>query len=154
MGFLIEKRLKKDLEREPTIEEIGEEMNMEPEKVLEIQKLAMNQQPTSLDTPIGEEKDSHLKDFIEDQDAPAPEMLASSELLKDQLETVLDTLTDREKRIIKLRFGLEDGRQRTLKEVGSQFGVTRERIRQIQAKALRKLRHPTRSKELRGYLNN
>lgn len=150
----IEKRLKKDLEREPTLEEIGEEMNMEPEKVLEIQKLAMNQQPTSLDTPIGEEKDSHLKDFIEDQDAPAPEMLASSELLKDQLETVLDTLTDREKRIIKLRFGLEDGRQRTLKEVGSQFGVTRERIRQIQAKALRKLRHPTRSKELRGYLNN
>ncbi|MFP4021653.1 MAG: sigma-70 family RNA polymerase sigma factor, partial [Halanaerobium sp.] len=92
----IEKRLKKDLEREPTLEEIGEEMNMEPEKVLEIQKLAMNQQPTSLDTPIGEEKDSHLKDFIEDQDAPAPEMLASSELLKDQLETVLDTLTDRE----------------------------------------------------------
>jgi len=148
----VEKRLQKELEREPNLEEIGKEMNMEPDKVMEVKKLAMNQQPASLDTPIGEENDSQLKDFIEDQEAPAPDILASSELLKDQLDDVLSTLTDREKRIIELRFGLEDGRQRTLEEVGTEFGVTRERIRQIQAKALRKLRHPTRSKKLRGYL--
>ncbi len=148
----VEKRLNKELDREPTPEEIGEEMDMDPEKVLEVKKLTMNQQPASLDTPIGEENDSQLKDFIEDQDSPSPDLLASSELLKDQLDNVLDTLTDREKRVIELRYGLEDGRQRTLEEVGTEFGVTRERIRQIQAKALRKLRHPTRSKELKGYL--
>ncbi|MBF8435770.1 RNA polymerase sigma factor RpoD [Halanaerobiaceae bacterium Z-7014] len=148
----VEKRLNKELDREPTPEEIGEEMDMEPEKVLEVKKLTINQQPASLDTPIGEENDSQLKDFIEDQDSPSPDLLASSELLKDQLDNVLDTLTDREKRVIELRYGLEDGRQRTLEEVGTEFGVTRERIRQIQAKALRKLRHPTRSKELKGYL--
>ncbi|MGM0414751.1 MAG: RNA polymerase sigma factor RpoD [Bacillota bacterium] len=148
----VEKRLNKELDREPTPEEIGEEMDMDPEKVLEVKKLTINQQPASLDTPIGEENDSQLKDFIEDQDSPSPDILASSELLKDQLDNVLDTLTDREKRVIELRYGLEDGRQRTLEEVGTEFGVTRERIRQIQAKALRKLRHPTRSKELKGYL--
>jgi len=148
----VEKRLNKELDREPTPEEIGEEMDMDPEKVLEVKKLTINQQPASLDTPIGEENDSQLKDFIEDQDSPSPDLLASSELLKDQLDNVLDTLTDREKRVIELRYGLEDGRQRTLEEVGTEFGVTRERIRQIQAKALRKLRHPTRSKELKGYL--
>ncbi|MFN2363459.1 MAG: RNA polymerase sigma factor RpoD [Halarsenatibacteraceae bacterium] len=147
----VEKRLNKELDREPTPEEIGEEMDMDPEKVLEVKKLTINQQPASLDTPIGEENDSQLKDFIEDQDSPSPDLLASSELLKDQLDNVLDTLTDREKRVIELRYGLEDGRQRTLEEVGTEFGVTRERIRQIQAKALRKLRHPTRSKELKGY---
>ncbi|MGM0420379.1 MAG: RNA polymerase sigma factor RpoD [Bacillota bacterium] len=148
----VEKRLNKELDREPTPEEIGQEMDMDPEKVLEVKKLTINQQPASLDTPIGEENDSQLKDFIEDQDSPSPDLLASSELLKDQLDEVLDTLTDREKRVLELRYGLEDGRQRTLEEVGNEFGVTRERIRQIQAKALRKLRHPTRSKELKGYL--
>jgi RNA polymerase primary sigma factor len=148
----IKKRLSKDLEREANIDEIAEEMNMEVEKVRKVKKLIQNQQPVSLDTPIGEENDSQLSDFIENQDSPEPENFASNELLKNHLDEVLDTLTEREKRIISLRFGLEDGRQRTLQEVGKEFGVTRERIRQIQVKALRKLRHPSRSKELRGYL--
>ncbi|MFW6280666.1 MAG: RNA polymerase sigma factor RpoD [Halanaerobium sp.] len=148
----IKKRLSKDLEREAEIDEIAEEMDMDIEKVRKVKKLIKNQQPVSLDTPIGEENDSQLSDFIENQDSPEPENFASNELLKNHLDEVLDTLTEREKRIISLRFGLEDGRQRTLQEVGKEFGVTRERIRQIQVKALRKLRHPSRSKELRGYL--
>lgn len=119
-------------------------MGMSADKVREIMKIA--QEPVSLETPIGEEEDSHLGDFIEDEDAPAPASAASYILLKEQLDDVLDTLTDREKRVLELRFGIEDGRPRTLEEVGKEFGVTRERIRQIEAKALRKLRHPSRSK--------
>jgi len=148
----VKKRLSKDLEREANIEEVAEEMDMDIEKVRKVKKLIQNQQPVSLDTPIGEENDSQLSDFIENQDSPEPENFASSELLKNHLDEVLDTLTEREERILRLRFGLEDGRQRTLQEVGKEFGVTRERIRQIQEKALRKLRHPSRSKELKGYL--
>jgi len=148
----VKKRLSKDLEREANIEEVADEMDMDIEKVRKVKKLIQNQQPVSLDTPIGEENDSQLSDFIENQDSPEPENFASSELLKNHLDEVLDTLTEREERILRLRFGLEDGRQRTLQEVGKEFGVTRERIRQIQEKALRKLRHPSRSKELKGYL--
>jgi RNA polymerase primary sigma factor len=124
---------------------------MSAEKVREIMKIS--QEPVSLETPIGEEKDSHLGDFIEDEDAPAPATAASYMLLKEQLDDVLDTLTDREKRVLELRFGIEDGRPRTLEEVGKEFGVTRERIRQIEAKALRKLRHPSRSRKLKDYLD-
>ena len=124
---------------------------MSADKVREIKKIA--QEPVSLETPIGEEEDSHLGDFIEDEDAPAPASAASYMLLRDQLDNVLDTLTDREKRVLELRFGIEDGRPRTLEEVGKEFGVTRERIRQIEAKALRKLRHPSRSKKLKDYLS-
>ena len=125
-------------------------MKMPVEKVRDILKIA--QEPVSLETPIGEEEDSHLGDFIPDDDAPAPADAAAYSMLKDQLEEVLETLTDREQKVLKLRFGLEDGRARTLEEVGREFDVTRERIRQIEAKALRKLRHPSRSKKLRDYL--
>ena len=131
-------------------EEIAEEMQLPVEKVREIMKIA--QEPVSLETPIGEEEDSHLGDFIPDEDAPAPAEAAAFMLLKEQLEDVLDTLTDREEKVLRLRFGLDDGRPRTLEEVGQVFGVTRERIRQIEAKALRKLRHPSRSKKLKDYL--
>ncbi|MDN6037794.1 MAG: RNA polymerase sigma factor RpoD [Lacticaseibacillus paracasei] len=146
----IQRQLLQDLGREPTPEEIGAEMDMPTEKVREILKIA--QEPVSLETPIGEEDDSHLGDFIEDQDATSPEDHASYELLKEQLESVLDTLTDREENVLRLRFGLDDGRTRTLEEVGKVFGVTRERNRQIEAKALRKLRHPSRSKQLKDFL--
>jgi len=146
----VQRQLLQDLGREPTPEEIGEEMDLTPEKVREILKIA--QEPVSLETPIGEEDDSHLGDFIEDQDATSPSDNAAYELLKEQLEDVLDTLTDREENVLRLRFGLDDGRTRTLEEVGKVFGVTRERIRQIEAKALRKLRHPSRSKRLKDFL--
>ena len=136
--------------REPTPEEIATEMNISVEKVREIQKIA--QEPVSLETPIGEEEDSHLGDFIPDDDVPAPAEAAAFSMLKEQLIEVLDTLTEREQKVLKLRFGLEDGRARTLEEVGKEFDVTRERIRQIEAKALRKLRHPSRSKKLKDYL--
>ncbi|MDI3547701.1 MAG: polymerase primary sigma factor [Halanaerobiales bacterium] len=147
----VSRQLLQELGREPTPEEIGEEMDMSADKVREIMKIA--QEPVSLETPIGEEEDSHLGDFIEDEDAPAPASAASFILLKEQLDDVLHTLTDREKRVLELRFGIEDGRPRTLEEVGKEFGVTRERIRQIEAKALRKLRHPSRSKKLKDYLD-
>ena len=136
---------------EPTPEEIAKEMNISENKVREIIKIA--QEPVSLETPIGEEEDSHLGDFIPDEDAPAPAEAASFALMKEQLMEVLDTLTPREEKVLRLRFGLDDGRQRTLEEVGKEFNVTRERIRQIEAKALRKLRHPSRSKKLRDYLD-
>jgi RNA polymerase primary sigma factor len=144
------RRMIQDLGREPTSEELSAEMEITPDKVREIIKVA--QEPVSLETPIGEEDDSHLGDFIEDQGAMAPSDAASHQLLKEQVEDVLDSLTGRERRVLQLRFGLDDGRQRTLEEVGREFGVTRERIRQIEAKALRKLRHPSRSKKLRDYL--
>jgi RNA polymerase primary sigma factor len=124
---------------------------MNPDRVREIMKIA--QDPISLETPVGEEEDSHIGDFIEDQESPAPAEAASYELLREQLNEVLHTLTPREEQVLRLRFGLEDGRQRTLEEVGQQFNITRERIRQIEAKALRKLRHPSRSKKLKDYLN-
>ena len=136
--------------REPSPEEIAKEMGISVEKVREIQKIA--QEPVSLETPIGEEEDSHLGDFIPDEDVPAPAEAASFSMLKEQLVEVLDTLTEREQKVLKLRFGLEDGRARTLEEVGKEFDVTRERIRQIEAKSLRKLRHPSRSKKLKDYL--
>ncbi len=144
------RRLLQEYGREPTPDEIGEAMEIGPEKVEEILKIS--QEPVSLETPIGEEEDSHLGDFIEDRNAPAPADAASFQLLKEQVDEVLHTLTDREARVLQLRFGLEDGRSRTLEEVGREFGVTRERIRQIEAKALRKLRHPTRSRKLRDFL--
>lgn len=146
----VSRQLLQELGREPTAEEIAKEMDLTPEKVREIIKIA--QEPVSLETPIGEEDDSHLGDFIEDQDALAPSDAAAYELLKEQLEDVLDTLTEREEHVLRLRFGLDDGRTRTLEEVGQVFGVTRERIRQIEAKALRKLRHPSRSKRLKDFL--
>jgi len=136
--------------REPSPEEIALEMGITVEKVREIQKIA--QEPVSLETPIGEEEDSHLGDFIPDEDVPAPAEAAAFSMLKEQLVEVLDTLTEREQKVLKLRFGLEDGRARTLEEVGKEFDVTRERIRQIEAKSLRKLRHPSRSKKLKDYL--
>ena len=136
---------------EPTAEEIAEVINMPADKVREIMRVA--QEPVSLETPIGEEEDSHLGDFIPDEDAPAPQDAASHTLLKEQLAEVLATLTPREEKVLKLRFGLEDGRSRTLEEVGEEFNVTRERIRQIEAKALRKLRHPSRSKKLKDFLD-
>lgn len=145
----VQRSLLQDLGRDPSPEEIGEEMDLPTEKVREILKIA--QEPVS-ETPIGEEDDSHLGDFIEDQDATSPSDHAAYELLKEQLEDVLDTLTDREENVLRLRFGLDDGRTRTLEEVGRVFGVTRERIRQIEAKALRKLRHPSRSKQLKDFL--
>ncbi len=146
----VQRSLLQDLGREPTAEEVAEEMDVSPERVREILKVA--QEPVSLETPIGEEADSHLGDFIEDEDAPAPAEAASYLLLREQVGEVLSSLTPREKRVLELRFGLDDGRTRTLEEVGQVFGVTRERIRQIEAKALRKLRHPTRSKKLKDYL--
>ena len=139
------------LGREPTPEEISKEMELPVEKVLEIQKIA--QDPVSLETPIGEEDDSHLGDFIQDDDSPAPQDSVAYTLLREQLEDVMNTLTPREAKVLKLRFGLEDGKARTLEEVGKEFQVTRERIRQIEAKALRKLRHPSRSKKLKDYMN-
>ena len=144
------RHLLQQLGREPTPEEIAAEMEIPVEKVAEIQKIA--QDPVSLETPIGEEDDSHLGDFIQDEDSPAPHDAASYAMLKEQLEEVMGTLTPREAKVLKLRFGLEDGKSRTLEEVGSEFNVTRERIRQIEAKALRKLRHPSRSKKLRDYM--
>ena len=144
------RHLLQQLGREPTPEEIAEEMEIPVEKVMEIQKIA--QDPVSLETPIGEEDDSHLGDFIQDEDSPAPHDAAAYTLLKAQLEDVMGTLTPREAKVLKLRFGLEDGKARTLEEVGREFDVTRERIRQIEAKALRKLRHPSRSKKLRDYM--
>ncbi|MBQ9298067.1 MAG: RNA polymerase sigma factor RpoD [Clostridia bacterium] len=145
------RHLLQQLGREPTPEEIAKELEMPLEKVMEIQKIA--QDPVSLETPIGEEDDSHLGDFIPDDDSPAPHDSAAYTLLKEQLEEVMNTLTPREAKVLKLRFGLEDGKARTLEEVGKEFMVTRERIRQIEAKALRKLRHPSRSKRLRDYMN-
>ena len=145
------RHLLQQLGREPTQEEIAKEMEIPVEKVMEIQKIA--QDPVSLETPIGEEDDSHLGDFIQDDDSPAPQDSAAYTLLKEQLEEVMQTLTPREAKVLKLRFGLEDGKARTLEEVGKEFMVTRERIRQIEAKALRKLRHPSRSKKLRDYMN-
>ncbi len=146
----ISRQLVQELGREPMPEEIAQEMNISEDRVREILKIA--QEPVSLETPIGEEDDSHLGDFIEDHEAQAPADAAAFELLKEQLEDVLDTLSAREEKVLRLRFGLDDGRSRTLEEVGQFFGVTRERIRQIEAKALRKLRHPMRSKRLRDYL--
>lgn len=147
----VSRQLLQEYGREPLPEEIAAEMAIPVDKVREIMKIA--QEPVSLETPIGEEEDSHLGDFIPDEDAPAPAEAAAFTLLKEQLLDVLDTLTDREKRVLRLRFGLEDGKARTLEEVGKEFNVTRERIRQIEAKALRKLRHPSRSKKLKDYLD-
>src|SRR6266700_2048162 len=147
----ISRRLLQELGREPTSEEIAAQMEISPEKVREIIKVS--QEPVSLETPIGEEEDSHLGDFIEDHTALAPADAASHQLLKEQVEDVLDSLTDRERKVLQLRFGLDDGRSRTLEEVGKEFHVTRERIRQIEAKALRKLRHPSRSRKLKDYLD-
>jgi len=147
----VQRQLLQELGREPSPEETAEEMDLSVDKVREILKIA--QEPVSLETPIGEEEDSHLGDFIEDEDVPAPAEAASYTLLKEQLEDVLSTLTDREEKVLRLRFGLDDGRARTLEEVGQVFSVTRERIRQIEAKALRKLRHPSRSKKLKDYLD-
>ena len=146
------RQLLQEFGREPTTEEIAESLGMTAEKVREIMKIA--QDPVSLETPIGEEEDSHLGDFVEDVDSPAPSDSASYSLLREQLCNILHTLTPREEQVIRLRFGLEDGRSRTLEEVGKQFKITRERIRQIEAKALRKLRHPSRSKTLKDYLAN
>ncbi len=147
----VSRQLVQELGREPTPEELAAELNMSLDKVREISKIS--QEPVSLETPIGEEEDSHLGDFIPDDDAPAPSEAASFVLLKEQLVDVLKTLTPREEKVLRLRFGLDDGRQRTLEEVGKEFDVTRERIRQIEAKALRKLRHPSRSKKLKDYLD-
>ena len=146
----VSRQLLQELGREPTPEEIAEEMNMPVERVREILKIS--QEPVSLETPIGEEEDSHLGDFIQDDNVPVPADAAAFTLLKEQLQEVLGTLTEREQKVLTLRFGLEDGRARTLEEVGKEFNVTRERIRQIEAKALRKLRHPSRSRKLKDYL--
>ena len=148
----VSRRLIQEYGREPTSEEVGSGMEVAPDKVREIVKIS--QEPVSLETPIGEEEDSHLGDFIEDKNALAPPDAASYQLLKEQVEDVLETLSEREARVLQLRFGLEDGRNRTLEEVGHDFGVTRERIRQIEAKALRKLRHPSRAKMLKAYIDN
>ena len=147
----VSRQLLQELGREPTPEEIAEEMNMPVERVREILKIS--QEPVSLETPIGEEEDSHLGDFIQDDNVPVPADAAAYTLLKEQLVEVLSTLTDREQKVLRLRFGLDDGRARTLEEVGKEFNVTRERIRQIEAKALRKLRHPSRSRKLKDYLD-
>jgi RNA polymerase primary sigma factor len=144
------RRLQQDLGREPTSEEIGAEMQLDPDRVREIIKIS--QEPVSLEMPIGEEEDSNLGDFIEDNKILAPADAASRQMLKEQMDDVLGTLSERERQVLAMRFGLEDGRSRTLEEVGREFGVTRERIRQIEAKALRKLRHPSRSKKLKDYL--
>ena len=146
----VSRQLLQELGREPTPEEIAEELDMPVERVREILKIS--QEPVSLETPIGEEEDSHLGDFIQDDNVPVPAEAAAATLLKEQLDEVLDTLTEREQKVLRLRFGMNDGRARTLEEVGKEFDVTRERIRQIEAKALRKLRHPSRSRKLRDYL--
>lgn len=146
----VSRQLLQNYGREPLPDEIAAEMGITVEKVREIQKIAL--EPVSLETPIGEEEDSHLGDFIPDDDAPSPSEAAAFSMLKEQLLDVLDTLTDREKKVLMLRFGIEDGRARTLEEVGKEFSVTRERIRQIESKALKKLRHPSRSKKLKDYL--
>ncbi|MBO4819638.1 MAG: sigma-70 family RNA polymerase sigma factor, partial [Firmicutes bacterium] len=148
----VTRQLLQELGRDPSPEEIAAEMDIPVEKVREISKIA--QEPVSMETPIGEEEDSHLGDFIPDDDSPSPADAAAFSMLKDQLNEVLATLTEREQEVLRLRFGLDDGRQRTLEEVGQQFNVTRERIRQIEAKALRKLRHPNRSKRLKDYLED
>ena len=148
----ISRQLLQELGREPSVDEIAESMGLTPEKVREVMKIS--QEPISLETPIGEEEDSHLGDFIEDQEAIAPAEAASVMLLKEKMADVLQNLTERERKVLVLRFGLEDGHQRTLEEVGQEFGVTRERIRQIEAKALRKLRHPSRGKALKDYWSN
>jgi len=147
----VSRQLLQELGREPTPEEIAKEMGIPVERVREIIKIS--QEPVSLETPIGEEEDSHLGDFIQDDNVPVPAEAAAFSLLQDQLQEVLDTLTDREQKVLRLRFGLDDGRARTLEEVGKEFNVTRERIRQIEAKALRKLRHPSRSRKLKDYLD-
>ena len=147
----VSRQLLQELGREPTPEEIAEEMDMSVERVREILKIS--QEPVSLETPIGEEEDSHLGDFIQDDNVPVPAEAAAQTLLKEQLDEVLDTLTEREQKVLRLRFGMNDGRARTLEEVGKEFDVTRERIRQIEAKALRKLRHPSRSRKLKDYLD-
>ena len=148
----VQRQLLQELGREPSPEEIAKEMNMPVERVREILKIS--QEPVSLETPIGEEEDSHLGDFIQDENVPVPADAAAFTLLKEQLVEVLDTLTDREQKVLRLRFGLDDGRARTLEEVGKEFSVTRERIRQIEAKALRKLRHPSRSRKLKDFLED
>jgi RNA polymerase primary sigma factor len=145
------RRLVQELGREPSDQEVAEELDMTAERVGEIARISLD--PVSLETPIGEEEDSHLGDFVEDPDAVAPPDVASLTMLRDEMEDILDTLTPRERRVLQLRFGLIDGHQRTLEEVGKRFGVTRERIRQIEARALRKLRHPSRSRRLRDYLD-
>ena len=147
----VSRKLLAEYGREPTSEEIAKVMGVPVEKVDDILKIS--KEPVSMDTPIGEEEDSHLGDFIPDEDAPAPAEAASRTLLKEQLSEILGTLTPREEKVLRLRFGLEDGRPRTLEEVGKEFDVTRERIRQIEAKALRKLRHPSRSKKLKDFLD-
>ena len=147
----VSRQLLQELGREPLPEEIAEEMNLPVERVREILKIS--QEPVSLETPIGEEEDSHLGDFIQDDNVPVPADAAAFTLLKEQLVEVLGTLTEREQKVLRLRFGLDDGRARTLEEVGKEFNVTRERIRQIEAKALRKLRHPSRSRKLKDYLD-
>jgi RNA polymerase primary sigma factor len=148
----VSRQLVQELGREPTPEEIAEVMELSTDRIREIQKIS--QEPVSMEMPIGEENDSNLGDFIEDPDASAPEDAAAHELLKEQMKDILDTLTEREENVIRLRFGIDDGRTRTLEEVGKVFGVTRERIRQIEAKALRKLRHPSRSKRLKDFLED
>ena len=146
----VQRQLTLELNREPTEEELAKKMNTNVEKIREIYKIS--QDPVSLETPIGEEDDSHLGDFIKDERSLSPEEFATNEMLKDEISQVLLTLTEREEKVVRLRFGLEDGKPRTLEEVGQMFGVTRERIRQIEAKALRKLRHPSRSRKLRDYI--
>ncbi|MBO5386928.1 MAG: sigma-70 family RNA polymerase sigma factor, partial [Lachnospiraceae bacterium] len=148
----VQRQLLQELGREATPEEIAEKMDIPVERVREIQKIS--QEPVSLETPIGEEEDSHLGDFLPDENVPVPDEAAAFTMLKEQLNEVLGTLTDREQRVLKLRFGLDDGKARTLEEVGKEFKVTRERIRQIEAKALRKLRHPSRSRKLRDFLDD
>ena len=146
----VQRQLTLELNREPTEEELAKKMNTSVDKIREIYKIS--QDPVSLETPIGEEDDSHLGDFIKDERSLSPEEFATNEMLKDEISQVLETLTEREEKVVRLRFGLEDGKPRTLEEVGQMFGVTRERIRQIEAKALRKLRHPSRSRKLRDYI--
>ena len=148
----VSRQLLQELGREPLPEEIAKELDMPVERVREILKIS--QEPVSLETPIGEEEDSHLGDFIQDDNVPVPAEAAAATLLKEQLDEVLDTLTEREQKVLRLRFGMNDGRARTLEEVGKEFDVTRERIRQIEAKALRKLRHPSLSEHLRSFLEN